>query len=129
MTDGFSLSLTTVLKPTKKFLVDGEEFELLGVDHLTPEAESEVMALFARYSLLSRDLDNTIHVEKGTEIAERMKSTRFTILTKLTTMPKAVASKLPLSQQVKLMEAIEGEVSSDYDDELEESPSDEAIEG
>jgi len=110
MSEGFSLALTTAIKPPKKFTVDGEEFDLLGIDHLSAETEAEVMALFARYALLTADLENASNVMKGKEIAERMKTTRLAVLTKLTTMPKDTAAKLPLSQAVRLMEAIETEV-------------------
>ena len=123
MSEGFSLALTTAIKPTKKFTVDGEEFDLLGVDHLSPEVEAEVMALFARYGLLTSDLESTSNVMKGKEIADRMRSTRLALLAKLTTMPKDTAAKLPLSQAVKLMEAIESEVEAADEDGGEESGS------
>jgi hypothetical protein len=110
MTD-FSLALTTALKPTKKFTVDGDEFEMLGIDHLSPDDEADTVALFARLQILQGDLEVQANVTKGATIAKAMKATRETILTKLTTMPRPVASKLPLSQQVLLLEALEAEVS------------------
>lgn len=113
---GISLALSTEVAPAKKFTVDGEEFSLLGTDHLSPESEAEAMALFARHGILQRDLDITPNVHKGTEIAERLRKCRILILTKLTTIPADTADKLPLGAQVALLEAIQEEMESATDD-------------
>lgn len=124
------LSLTTVLKPPKKFLVDGDEYELLGVDHLSADDEADVMALFSRYGILQSDLEVQSEVRKGAETAKKMKATRLTILTKLTTLPLEVAKKLPLTQQVLLLEAVQAEVEAEgeEDDEPASVPEPEVVE-
>jgi hypothetical protein len=116
------LSLTTVLKPTKKFLVDGSEYEILGVDHLSPEEEAEVVALFSRYGVLQSELEVEKNVSKGTPKAMQVRQTRLTLLTKLTTLNPSVAAKLPLTQQVRLLEAIQAEVEAEDEDEPVEQP-------
>jgi hypothetical protein len=116
------LNLTTVLKPTVKFTVDGQEFDILGVDHLSPDEEAEVMALFSRYGLKQSELEVQPNVSKGKATALEMKATRLTLLTKLTTLPPDIASKLPLTQQVRLLEAIQEEVEAEDDFEPAAAP-------
>jgi hypothetical protein len=119
----FSLALTTRIKPAKQFTVDSIPYDLLGVDHLSPDDEAETMALFARYGVLQVELDTEKNVTKGTPLALALKATRITLLTKLTSMPREVAGRLPLTQQVKLLEAIQAEVEDD-EDEAQESAAD-----
>ena len=107
------LSLTTALKPTTKFQVDGAQYEILGVDHLSPDDEAEVMALVARYGVLQSELEVQANVSKGKATALQLKSTRLTLLTKLTTLTQQVAARLPLTQQVRLLEAIQAEVEAE----------------
>lgn len=109
MTD-FTLDLITAIAPAKKFTVDGEQYDLLGIDHLDDNTEAEVMALFARYGVLTTELDLTANVVKGKELAQRVKTTRLDILAKLTTSPKAILAKLPLTEQVRLLGAIENSI-------------------
>jgi hypothetical protein len=120
MSTEFSFALKTALKPTKKFTVDGEPYDMLGVDHLSTDEEAETVALFARYGVLQAELEMEKNTSKGKAIALQMKATRITLLSKLTTVPKDVAALLPLTQQVKLLEAIQSEVEADDDDETPE---------
>lgn len=115
MTD-YALSLSTALRPTKKFQVDGGEYEIFGIDHLSPDEEAEVMALFARYEALQDELSGQKNVTKGRGTAEQMRSTRVTILTKLTSLDRAKAGALKLSDQVKLLEVVQTELEADDDD-------------
>ena len=48
MTDHL-MQLSTTVAPAKTFTVDGMAYELLGMDHLSPEAEANVTALLTRY--------------------------------------------------------------------------------
>lgn len=121
MTD-FSLALTTTLAPAKQFSVDGVGYDMLGVDHLSPDDEAETMALFARYGVLQAELDIEKNVTKGKAIAVALKATRLTLLTKLTSLPLSIAGKLPLTSQVKLLEAIQAEVEEAADAEPEPTP-------
>jgi hypothetical protein len=109
------LSLSTALKDTIKFSVDGVGYEILGVDHLTPDDEAEVMALFARYGNIQMELDGEKNVSKGIPKALELRGTRLRLLVKMTTMPAEVAAKLPLTQQVQLLEAIQEEGEADDD--------------
>lgn len=115
------LSLSTVIKEPKKFTVDGEPYEILGIDHLSKDAETEALALFSRHQLLVQELSLADRLDRGKAIAERVKKVRLMILCKLTTMPKDVAEKLPLGEQVKLLEALQVEiVGDDVEEEAEE---------
>jgi len=116
MTD-YALSFTTSLSPTKKFLVDGEEFDLLGLDHLSDEEEAEVMALFARFNLLQEELAMTANVEKGKGVAAKIQTARLAIVCKLTSLTPEVAAKLSLPQVTKLMETIEAEIEAKVESE------------
>ncbi len=126
----FPLSLSTTVEPAKKFLVDGVEYEMLGPDHLSPADEAEVLALFSRHNILTRELDRERVVEKGKIIAKRQREARINVIAKLTTLPKNEIETLPLSQQVKLLEALEEMIvasESDEDDEEETSASTEQV--
>lgn len=126
MTD-FALSLSTVLTPTKKFKVDGVPYDLLGIDHLSSEEEAEVMALFARYESLQDELSGQKNTDRGKVTATHMRATRISILTKLTTLPKDVANKLPLTAQVRLLETVQAETEANEEDTpVEDAPGAEA---
>ncbi len=120
MNQKYALELSTALKEPKLFLVDGEEYKLLGLDHLTPEQEAETMALFSRLNILTEELSAEANVSKGTKKALELKETRMVLLTKLTTLNREVAQRIPLTQQVLLLEAIQAEVSEDSGSEDEE---------
>ena len=120
--EGFSLALTTAVKPAKKFTVDGIEYEMLGVDHLSPTDEAEVLALFSRHSILVNELDRERNVSKGRVIADRARTARLQVIKKLTTLGD-IAATLPLTQQVKLLEAIQAEVEREDEDDEDETPS------
>lgn len=111
MTEEFALQLSTTLKPPTKFTVDGQSYDLLGIDHLSPEQEAEAMALFARLGIVTDELNAESNVQKGTKKAAEVRATRVAIFTKLTTLPKEVASKLPLSAQVALLERVQEEMT------------------
>jgi hypothetical protein len=116
MTEEFALSFTTALKPTRKFQVDGNVYEILGFEHLTPEQEAEVIAQFARFGVLQAELEMTAKTARGAVLAAQVREVRLSILTRLTTMPKEVAASLHLVQQVKLFEAVDAEPDDDDDD-------------
>jgi hypothetical protein len=110
-----SLALSTTIKEPKTFTVDGEPFKLLGIDHLSKDAETEALALFSRHQLLVQELSLADRLDRGKAVAERVKKVRLMILCKLTNMPKDVAEKLPLGEQVKLLEALQEEIAGDDD--------------
>ena len=132
MTSDYALTLSTALKPAKKFLVirkDGveEEYQLLGVDHLSPTDEAKTMALFARYNWLNTELDATPKTDKGEKIAAAMRSVRLNLIAKMTDMPAHVADEMPLTQQVKLLEAIQVEIEGE-DESDTVTPEDDPVE-
>lgn len=114
------LALSTHIKEPKKFTVDGAEYKLLGLDHLSPSEETLTMALFSRHSLLGEELSMTRDTKKGQRVAQSLKEARLTLLTKLTDMPIDVARKLPITAQVKLLETIEQEVSAEIEEEADD---------
>lgn len=105
------LELSTHIREPKKFTVDGREYQLLGLDHLGQADEVNVMALFARHSILAAELADSREVKTGERIATRLKETRLTLLTKLTDCPIDVVRKLPITSQVRLLETLERELS------------------
>lgn len=120
----FPLNLTTAVSPPKTFTIDGVEYNLLGPDHLSPDQEAEAMALFARHALIQQQLDMTERLAEGEATAKRLRTCRILVLSKLTTIPKALVEKLPLSIQVTLLEAIHEQMArpeeADPDDPAEE---------
>jgi hypothetical protein len=119
MTVEISLSLSTKVKPAKLFLVDGEEYKLLGLEHLTAETENEVMALFSRHGVIAGELEVCPNVAKGTVLAERLKKVQDVLISRMTNLPPDVVAKLPMMQKARLFEAIQVEVEAD---EFEEAP-------
>lgn len=115
------LTLSTRVVPARKFTVDGEEYEILGLDHLSREDEALVTARFSKYSQTAGNLSIEENLTKGTELALSLRKQRTAILTQLTTLPKDVADKLPTRPAIALIEAIqkemEGEGTGDEDDE------------
>ncbi len=103
------LALTTDLVPPKKFTVNGDEYQLLSIDHLSSDQEATAAALFARYEFLGQTLAGTPNSTKGTGVALQMQDTRRRILGLFSNLPKEIIAKLPLSQQAALLEAVESE--------------------
>ena len=114
----FPLILSTAVAPPKQILLDGVEYDLLGADNLSPEQEAEAMALFSRHSLIQQQLDMTDRLTDGQAIAARLRTCRILILSKLTSIPRDVAEKLPLSVQVVLLQAIQTEMEAEPDDDM-----------
>ncbi len=119
-----TLALSTVVAPPKKFTVDGSEYHMLSMDHLSKEDEAEVMALFARHAYISQELELAPNVGKGREHATRLRTCRLSLLTKLTDMPRSLAEQLPLGAQAQLLEAVEAQMA-----EQEEKIEDEDLAG
>jgi hypothetical protein len=113
------LSLSTQLEPARKFLVDGLEYEILGIDHLGKADEAEVMARFSKYVQTANALSVAADLGKGTALAVSLRTQRIKILTMVTTLPADIADRLPTGPAVKLIEAVQEEFSeNDPDSEL-----------
>lgn len=119
------LALSTQVKPAKKFTVDGEEYQLLGLEHISKEGEAEALALLSRHSLLMIELENTANVTKGKVVAERLRECRLRVIRALTDLPKETAETLPLHAQAQLLEAVVAEMSYGDDDEETDASGDE----
>lgn len=103
------LELTTQVAPAPIFTVDGQEYELLGLEHLSAEDESHAAALFARFSRIARSLDVAENDQKAADLAKAMRKKRVEIISLLTTMPAALVAALKVEQQVQLLGAIQTE--------------------
>lgn len=111
-----SLALTTKLAPTTKFTVDGEEFEMLGLDHLSKDAEATVVALFARHNVLAYELDGCSDLARGENLAKRVRKTRVQLLSKLTTLPLETVEALAITAQVQLLTALQQDLGTEETD-------------
>lgn len=101
------LELSTEIEPADVFLVDGEEYQLLGFKHLTPEDEAQVMANLARFDNISVKLATTGDDREAQRLAGQLRDRRITIIGLLTTLPEDKIRKLPLPGQVRLMKTIQ----------------------
>lgn len=111
------LNLSTRIKDPAKFTVDAKEYQILGIDHLSPAEEATVMALFARHAILTEELSMTKVTAKGERIASQMKDAREALLAKLTNLEPSVIKKLAVSKQIRLLEVIEAVVSEEDEEE------------
>lgn len=118
MTD-YLLTLSTNVAPAKKFLVDGVEYELLGMDLLSKDDEAEVLARFSKYAQTSNDLSIESDLVKGKRLAASLRTQRVALLCKLTTLDKEVAAKIPTQDAVKLIEAVQALLEDEDDDDQE----------
>lgn len=115
MTDHL-MQLSTTVAPAKTFTVDETPYELLGLDHLSPEAEAFVMGTFARYSALSEKLETVESEDKATKLALSLRTMRMNVLEKMTTCPREILEKLPISAQIQMMNALSAELSGDEEE-------------
>lgn len=119
MSGEIAFSLTTQIKPAKKFTIDGVEYQMKGVDHLSPDDEARVLALFSRHAILVGELEVEKNSGRGEGIAKAARETRLRIVRKLTDIPAEIAETLPLTVQVKLLEAIKEELQADAEEDDE----------
>ena len=112
----FALEITTAVAEPKKFTIDKHKYDLYSTDHLSPEQEAQVQALFARHDIIRTELDMARNTNQGRPLAESLRKTRLQIIGMLTNVTKDVLDKLPLSGQVKLLEAIQHEMAYAGDD-------------
>lgn len=106
-TDEYLLQLSTEVEPPKIFTVDGEEYRILGLEHMGKADEARVLALFARNSKLNKRLeDDRLKTAQAEQVAAALRDTRIELLSTLTDLPKEIAERLPMSAQVKLFRFI-----------------------
>lgn len=111
------LELTTEVLPAKKMLIDGTEYDLLNFDHLSPEEEASVTAMFARFQKIYRLLEKSSNDQKATVEAKKLTGYREKLILKMTTIPLEVLRELGAAKQGKILAAIQEEISAEVDDE------------
>lgn len=117
MTDAPVLDLTTEVLPAKKILLDGEEYDLLSLDHLSPEDEASVTATFARFQKVFGRLENAKNESAATAEAMKLGGLREKLILKTTSIPRDVLKKLSPGLQGKILRAVQNEISVASDDE------------
>jgi len=105
--------ISTEVSEPVPFAVDGELYHIHGFEHMSRADEARTSALFARYNRLSRMLGEEKKQSEAERIAAAMYDLRMELLTSLTDLPRAVAEKLPMSGQAKLMTAIAKETGQE----------------
>lgn len=110
------LSLSTEVEPAKTFEVDGETYQLLGIEHLSPEQEAEVSGLFARFEQVAFNLARSKSDKDAKLLAKNLRTRRVELITKLTTIPLDVADKLPAGAQLQLFRAVMDEFGGENDE-------------
>ena len=117
------LELSTEIAPPTVFAVDGEEYRILGFEHMGKADEAKTLALFARHTRLNRRLEEGKKPTEAERIAMAIRDTRMDLISTLTDLPRGIAEKLPMSAQVKLLRFISkeaGAIGDDEDDEVGE---------
>jgi hypothetical protein len=107
------LNLSTAIKPCKTFTVDGHQYEILTFAHLSGEQEAKVTAMIARHDRLNLSLETTGSDREADSVSRALRAKRVAILCALTTMPKNVATKLPMPAQAALMNAVQRELADE----------------
>lgn len=117
MSDAPILELTTEVLPAKKILLDGEEYELLGLDHLSPEDEASVTATFARFQKVYDRLTKAKNESAATAEAMKLGGLREKLILKTTTIPRDKLKALSPGAQGKILKVVQEEISVASDDE------------
>jgi hypothetical protein len=110
------LTLSTTVEPAKKFAVDDEVYELLGMEHLSPEDEARATAAFSRFGQIARKLDRSTNDNEAKRLALALRGRRIELISMLTTIPREVAETLPLTAQIQLFNAIQEETGEELGD-------------
>lgn len=109
------LDLTTELSPTKKIRIDDEEYDLLNFDHLNPEQEASVTAMFARFQKVYGRLEVAKNDSAATSEALKLRQYREALIVLMTTVPKDLVKRLSAAKQGKLLGAIQDEIGAEID--------------
>jgi hypothetical protein len=107
------LDISTEVDPPKLIKIDGEDYQLLGFDHLSPEEESEVTAAFARFQTAFTRLDQATSDKAATQEAIKLRRKREQLIGLMTTVPREVISKLTTAKQGQLLRAIQDEIGQE----------------
>lgn len=110
MSKSYLMELSTQVAPAAMFTVDGDEYHLRTLDHMSAAEEAEVTGLFQRFSKSFENLQEQTDAAKAERIAGSLRKQRIHLLTKITDMPESVAASLPASAQGKLLETLQEEL-------------------
>lgn len=110
MTSTSILDLSTKVAPTKKFTIDGEEYDLLTLENLSPEKEAHVTATFARFQRVYKRLENAKSDPAAEKEAIKLRTYRETLILTMTTAPADIVRELSPAAQGKLLDAIQTEI-------------------
>jgi hypothetical protein len=115
-----SLELSTTIKPAVPFTLDGVQYQMLTLDHLSETDEATVMALISRHQAAGVELELAPNKKQAEVAALKLRPLRLMLIGKLTTLPPEVAKTLPVSEQARLVEAIHEQMSGRPGDEGDE---------
>lgn len=107
----YVLAISTAVEPSPVFTVDGAEYKILTFNHLSAEAEADVTAMLARYDRMTTALEVTGSDSEARSLAHKLREKRIDIICALSTLPRSLATTLPLSAQATLLQAIQSELS------------------
>lgn len=123
-TEDAILDLTTEVLPSKLIRIDGEEYDLLNYDHLSPEDEAKVTATFARFQKVYGRLSEAKNESAATAEALKLNGLREKLITKMTSVPLEKLRELGPAKQGLILRAIQNEISVATDDEDEDGDTD-----
>lgn len=105
------LSLSTQVEPPKTFEIDGVQYELRGIVHLTPDEEADVTASFTRFQQQANRLERAGNDREAKTIAAHLRDRRLKLIGKVTSVPQDVIESLPFPAQIQLFNAVAEEFS------------------
>ena len=118
------LDLVTDIAPAKLLRVGGEEYDLLGLDHLTPETEAQVTATFTRFQSVYERLEAAPNMTIAANEAGKLQRYREKLIQLMTTIPPEVIKTLHAGQQGKILAVIRTELQVEEELEGAESEGD-----
>jgi hypothetical protein len=104
------LDLSTKVSPTKKFTVDGEEYEIYSLEHLNAEDEAKITAIAARHDNVQRQVTTAANERQAQTAAAQLRELRTKMIVQVTTLPQDIAANLNLAAQIQLVELIQEEM-------------------
>jgi hypothetical protein len=116
------LSLNTEVEPTLVFEVDGDQYELRTVSHLSTLEEAKLRRLYRREEQLNSQLTKIGSKDDAAleRIGTRLVGLRVELIVMMTNLPQEIAEQLPALAQNKLLRAIGKEASELRERGLEE---------
>lgn len=111
-----ALTIATDLEPTKKIKLDGTDYELLTVNHLSPQQEAAVTATFSRFQRIFEQLEVAKNDPVAEKLAADLQQYRAKLIGLMTTIPSSVVRGLRPGVQSEIVKAIRKEWAPDGED-------------